>query len=308
MLSALLNRASRSRAARRAVESFPLTRRVVSRFVAGEEAGHAVAVARALSAAGMAVTIDRLGEDVADEAGANGTAAAYRELLKALAAAGVSDGADVSLKLSSVGQALPGNGPEVAAGLARQVCRDAAEAGATVSLDMEGHRTVDATLATAAGLRAEFPAVASVLQASLRRTQADIAALAGTGARVRLVKGAYREPAAVAYQRKADVDRAYAAGVRALMSSSCYPQVATHDPAMIALAVEAAAASGRGPRAWELQMLYGIRADLQRELRAAGHQVRVYVPFGRDWYPYFMRRLAERPANVAFFARALLRP
>jgi proline dehydrogenase len=306
MLSALLNRASRSHAARRAVESLPPTRRVVDRFVAGEVAGQAVAVVSRLSAAGLSVTVDVLGEDVGDSAGAERTAAGYRELLDALAAAGVSEGADVSLKLTAVGQALPGDGPAVATRLARQVCGQAAGAGVTVSLDMEDHRTVDSTLAIAGELRQEFPRVASVLQANLRRTQADIAALAGTKTRIRLVKGAYKEPAAVAFQRKSEVDSSYAAGIRALMESSCYPQIATHDPAMISLAVETAAAAGRGPGDWELQMLYGIRGDLQRELRAAGHQVRVYVPYGRDWYAYFMRRLAERPANVAFFARALV--
>jgi proline dehydrogenase len=304
VLGALLNRASRSRAARRAVVSLPLTRRVTERFVAGEDTSQAVAVVRTLTAAGLAVTVDVLGEDVADNAGAIRTAAGYRELLDALAAAGVSVGADVSLKLSAVGQALPGNGPDTATRLTRQICCDAAGAGATVSLDMEDHRTVDSTLATAGELRQEFPAVASVLQANLRRTQTDIAALASTKTRVRLVKGAYKEPAAVSFHRKSDVDRAYAAGIRALMNSSCYPQIATHDPAMIGLAIETAASSGRSPGDWELQMLYGIRTDLQRELHAAGHRVRVYVPFGRDWYAYFMRRLAERPANVAFFARA----
>jgi proline dehydrogenase len=306
MLGALLNHASRSRGARRAVEFLPPTRRVVDRFVAGEDAGQAISVVRRLAAAGMAVTVDVLGEDVADNAGASRTVDDYRQLLDALAAAGVSEGADVSLKLTAVGQALPGAGHETATRLAGQICGHAATAGVTVSLDMEDHRTVDSTLAIAGELRKEFPSVASVLQANLRRTQADIATLVGTETRVRLVKGAYKEPTTVAFQRKSEVDTSYAAGIRALMDSSCYPQIATHDPAMISLAVETAAASGRDPGDWELQMLYGIRGDLQRELRAAGHRVRVYVPFGRDWYAYFMRRLAERPANVAFFARALV--
>jgi proline dehydrogenase len=308
LLSASLNRASRSHGARRAVESLPPTRRVVDRFVAGEDAGQAVAVVRKLTAAGLAVTVDVLGEGIADQAGAERAAAAYRQLLAALAEAGVSEGADVSLKLTAVGQALGPDGPATATRLARQVCEQAAGAGVTVSLDMEDHGTTSSTLAIAGELRKEFPSVASVLQANLRRTGADIAALAGTKTRIRLVKGAYKEPATVAFQRKSEVDSAYAAHIGALMDSSCYPQVATHDPAMIDLAVKTAAAAGRGPGDWELQMLYGIRGDLQRELRSAGHQVRVYVPFGRDWYAYFMRRLAERPANVAFFARALVRP
>jgi proline dehydrogenase len=308
VLSSLLNRASRSHRARRAVEALPVTRRVVDRFVAGEGPGEAVAVVRRLTAAGLTVTVDVLGEHVVDETGARRATVAYLGLLGALAAADVSEGADVSLKPSAFGLAFPGNGQEVATRLAREICGAAAAVGVTVSLDMEGHNTVGSSLSIAGELRKEFPGVASVLQANLRRTEGDIAALAGAKARVRLVKGAYKEPAKVAFQRKSEVDRAYAAGVRALMGSSCFPQIATHDPRMISLAVEAAAASGRGPGDWELQMLYGIRADLQRELRAAGYQVRVYVPFGQDWYAYFMRRLAERPANVAFLARALVRP
>lgn len=307
MLRALLNCAARSPGARRAVEVLPLTRRVVDRFVAGERVDEAVAVARGLADAGLAVTVDLLGEDVADEAGARRTAVAYVQLLDALAADGAGKGADVSLKLSALGQALPRRGPAMATQLAREICGAARDVGVTVSLDMEDHRTVSSSLAIARDLRKEFPWVASVLQANLRRTESDIAALAGSGARIRLVKGAYKEPAAVAFRRKAEVDAAYAASVRALMASSCHPQVATHDPRMITVAVEAARASGRSPDDWELQMLYGVRTDLQRELRAAGHRMRIYVPFGRDWYAYFMRRLAERPANVAFFARALIR-
>jgi proline dehydrogenase len=307
MLSALLNHASRSNGVRRAVETLPLTRKVVDRFVAGARADEVVAVARRLAEAGLAVTVDLLGEDVADEAGARRTAVAYVQLLHALGAGRAGEGPDVSLKLTAVGQTLPQNGHEVAIRYAREICGAARDVGVTVSLDMEDHRTVDSSLAIAENLRKEFPWVASVLQANLRRTESDIAALAGTKARIRLVKGAYKEPATVALQRKSEVDDAYAASVRALMASSCHPQVATHDPRMIAVAVEAARASGRSLGDWELQMLYGVRTDLQRELRAAGHRIRIYVPFGQDWYAYFMRRLAERPANVAFFARALIR-
>jgi proline dehydrogenase len=305
MLSALLNAASRSHRARRVVETLPPTRRVIERFVAGGSNDEAVAVVRRLTEAGLAATVDVLGEGVTDEVGACRTAAAYRELLDTLAAVGISEGTDVSLKLTAVGQALPRNGHEIAAKLTREICAAATAVGVTVSLDMEDHTTVGSTLAIAGELRQEFPAVASVLQANLRRTKNDIAALAGAKARIRLVKGAYKEPATVAFQRKAQVDAAYAAEIRALMESSCYPQIATHDPRMISLAIETAEVCGRGRNDWEVQMLYGIRTDLQRKLRADGHRVRVYVPFGHDWYAYFMRRLAERPANVAFFARAL---
>jgi proline dehydrogenase len=170
---------------------------------------------------------------------------------------------------------------------------------------MEDHTTVDSTLAIGNELRAEFPLTANVLQANLRRTHDDIGALSRSGARVRLVKGAYREPKELAHQRKSDVDRAYKSGIRLLMDSSCYPMIATHDPAMIRAAEELAGRFNRSSSDWEVQMLFGIGSGLRRELIKAGRRVRVYVPFGEDWYGYFMRRLAERPANVAFFLRAL---
>lgn len=307
MLSSTLNRASRSARARRAVEGLPVTRRVVDRFVAGEHVPDAVAAAQQLRDGGRSVTIDVLGEDVADVAGARATRDAYLNLLFALHEAGSADGSDVSVKLSALGQALPGSGADLATVHARQICTAAAAVGCTVTLDMEDHTTVDATLATGAALRGEFPQIGNVLQSSLERTPGDIAALSTSGARIRLVKGAYREPASVAHQRKSEVDRAYLADIDALMRSGCYPMIATHDPRMIARAAAAARECGRTPEGWELQMLYGIRTDLQERAVAAGQQMRVYVPFGADWYGYFMRRLAERPANVAFFLRAMSR-
>jgi proline dehydrogenase len=232
---------------------------------------------------------------------------AYLTLLAALRDAGSARGADVSVKLSALGQALPGSGADVATVHAREICAAAAAVGCTVTLDMEDHTTVDATLATGAALREEFPETGNVLQSNLRRTPGDIAALSASGARIRLVKGAYREPASVAHQRKSEVDRAYLADIDALMRSGCYPMIATHDPRMMARAADAARACERTPEGWELQMLYGIRTDLQERAVATGQQLRVYLPFGTDWYGYFMRRLAERPANVAFFLRALSR-
>lgn len=304
MLSQTLNRASRSTRARRAVESFPVTRKVVDRFVPGETTADAVEASAALVATGRRVTIDVLGEDVLDLGGARATRDAYRTLLVALAEAGCADGADVSLKLSALGQALP-DGTTIATDHAAEICDAAAGLGCTVTLDMEDHTTVDSTLAIGAGLRASYPWIGNVLQTNLRRTPGDIAALDGTGARIRLVKGAYREPASVALQRKADVDRAYEAAIDALMSSDCHPMIATHDPAMLDRAVAQARATGRGDDRWEAQMLYGVRPDLEQRMVDDGHTMRVYLPFGSDWYGYFMRRLAERPANVAFFLRAL---
>ncbi|WP_408898867.1 proline dehydrogenase family protein [Nocardioides sp. R1-1] len=303
-LSATLNRASRSARTRRAVESFPLTRKVVDRFVPGETTADAVAATRRLVAAGRSVTIDVLGEDVLDLAGARAMRDAYLALLSALAEAGCAADADVSLKLSAMGQALDGGTP-VATDHAAEIADAAAALGCTVTLDMEDHTTVDSTLAIGAALRATYPFVGNVLQTNLRRTPGDIADLDGTGARIRLVKGAYREPASVALQRKAEVDHAYERAIDALMASDCYPMIATHDPAMLDRAVAQAAVAGRGPDRWEAQMLYGVRTDLEQRMVDDGHRMRVYVPFGTDWYGYFMRRLAERPANVAFFLRAL---
>ncbi len=303
-LSTVLNRASRSARTRRAVESFPLTRRVVDRFVAGETTADALAATGRLVAAGRRVTLDVLGEDVHDLAGALQTRDAYLDLLEALARAGHAAGADLSLKLSALGQALP-DGAAIATDHAAQVCMAAAAHGCTVTLDMEDHSTVDSTLAIGAELRADHPWVGNVLQTNLRRTPGDIAALARAGVRIRLVKGAYREPVSVAWPGKADVDRAYAEAIEALMAADCYPMIATHDEALVEHALRAAAHAGRGDADWEAQLLHGVRPALEQRLLDTGHQVRVYVPFGTDWYGYFMRRLAERPANVAFFLRAL---
>jgi len=304
MLSATLNRASRSTRVRRAVESIPLTRSVVDRFVPGETTADAVAATGRLVAAGRAVTLDVLGEDVRDLGGARAMRDAYLALLAALEDAGVAAGADVSLKLSAMGQALAG-GTTIATEHAAEICAAATAVGCTVTLDMEDHTTVDSTLAIGAQLRGTYPLVGNVLQTNLLRTPGDLAALAGSGARIRLVKGAYREPASVAHTRKADVDRAYELAIDALMASACYPMIATHDPAMLDRAVERAAAAGRDAQRWEVQMLYGVRPALEQRMVDAGHRMRVYIPFGTDWYGYFMRRLAERPANVAFFLRAL---
>lgn len=304
MLSQTLTRASRSPRARRAVESLPLTRRVVDRFVPGESTEDAVDAVAALTASGRLVTVDVLGEDVTDPAGARATRDAYLALLAALAEGGLAEGAEVSLKLSALGQALP-DGAAPSLEHARTICSAAASAGATVTLDMEDHTTTDATLEAGRALRADFAWVGNVLQTNLRRTPGDVADLAAAGARVRLVKGAYREPASVAHQRKAEGDRAYLDATTALMRGRGYPMIATHDERMLDHAARAAREAGRGADQWETQMLYGVRTDLQERTVEADGRMRVYLPYGTDWYGYFMRRLAERPANVAFFLRAL---
>jgi proline dehydrogenase len=306
VLSSFLLKASRSPVVRRAVVGFPVTRRVVDRFVAGERVESAVRAVRALRADGLTATLDHLGEDTRDAAQATTIRDAYIDLLDVLHRNGLADAAEVSVKLSALGQALPDVGEKLALENARAICEAAEAAGTTVTLDMENHATVDSTLRIIGELRLDYPWVGAVLQSMLRRTPDDCGDLAYPGSRVRLVKGAYAEPAEVAHARKPDVDAAYVQCAEILLSGGGYPMIASHDPRMIEAAARAAKAAGRAPGEYEFQMLYGIRTDAQRELARAGERVRVYVPFGTDWYGYIMRRLAERPANVAFFLRALI--
>ncbi|GAA1594749.1 MULTISPECIES: proline dehydrogenase family protein [Kribbella] len=304
MLGTALLAASRNRRVRTVVTKSPLTRRVVTRFIAGDDVTAAVGITRRLTSGGFDVTLDHLGEDTFDRGQAEATRDAYLTLIKVLADQGLSTGAEASLKLSAMGQALPG-GASLAADNAAAICAAAAGAGMTVTLDMEDHTTVDSTLGILAGLRKEHPWVGVAVQAMLYRTEADCRDLATTGSRVRLVKGAYAEPKSVAYPAKADVDRAYVRCLDILMSGLGHPMVATHDPRMIAIAQRLAVQRGKSPEDFEFQMLYGIRTGVQEQLRAQGNRMRIYVPYGDDWYGYFMRRLAERPANVAFLLRAL---
>jgi proline dehydrogenase len=305
MQKALLAASSRP-GLRRAVTGNPATRRVVDRFVAGESLDDALAAVRALAADGVLVTLDHLGEDITTRAEAEHSRDAYVALLAGLAPLGLGPGAEVSVKLSAFGQSLPDGGQDLALELVRPVVEAASAMGSTVTLDMEDHRTIDSTLAVLADLRKEHPGTGAVLQAMLFRTEEDAKALAVSGSRIRLVKGAYNEPSTVAHRRKKDVDAAYARCLEILMAGPGYPMVGSHDPALISLAHELAAQHSRAADSWEVQMLYGIRPEEQRRLAAAGTRVRAYVPYGVDWYAYFMRRLAERPANVRFFLRSLV--
>lgn len=294
--------ASRRQSIRKVVEHAPLSRGVVHRFVAGEHVDDALRVTRELADAGLTVSLDRLGEDTLDAGQAATTTAAYEALLGALADAGLAGVAEVSLKLSAVGQALD---DAMTLEHAQRICAAAAAAGTTVTIDMEDHTTTDRTLETVRKLRTDFPDVGAVVQAYLHRTESDCRDLAGTGSRVRLCKGAYAEPPAVAYQRKADVDASYRRCLDVLLTGDGYPMVATHDPRLIDDALQLVEAVGRSADSYELQMLHGVRPDEQRRLVGEGHRMRVYVPYGTEWYGYLMRRLAERPANVAFFLRAV---
>jgi proline dehydrogenase len=268
-------------------------------------------VAAALTGAGLTVTLDHLGEDTTERSQADAVATAYLELLRQLEAAGLTERmalltarTEVSVKLSAVGQALPGDGEKIALEHARTICAEARRVGATVTLDMEDHTTTDSTLEILRQLRLDFPDTGGVLQAYLHRTADDCRAFAYPGSRIRLCKGAYQEPPTVAYQKRQEVDLSYVRCVNILLAGGGYPMFATHDPNLIGIA--GARAEELGVTAFEFQMLYGIRPDEQRRLAADGHTVRVYVPYGGEWYGYLMRRLAERPANLAFFGRALL--
>jgi proline dehydrogenase len=299
MLRSTLLTAARSPQVRAIVESGPFDP-LVSRFVAGSSDDDAVAVARALTVDRL-VTLDHLGEDTSDRDQADAIVAAYARILARLGDEGLAQRVEVSVKLSALGQSLPADADKIVLDGARRICAAAAAVGTTVTVDMEDHTTTDRTLETVRQLRADHPWVGAVVQAQLRRTEADCRDLAGPGSRVRLCKGAYDEPASVAFRERADVDAAYARCLGILMRGEGLPMVATHDPRLIDLARRLGT-----ERSYELQMLHGVRPAAQQALAADGETVRVYLPYGTEWFGYFMRRLAERPANLAFFARSLL--
>ncbi|MEU7179588.1 proline dehydrogenase family protein [Streptomyces celluloflavus] len=304
MLGPVLLAAARSDSIRRVVASAPVTRPVVDRFIAGERLDESMAAVRSLAARGMEVTLDHLGEDITDPAEALRNRDAYLQLAEALKEQRLGARAEMSVKLSAFGQALSG-GHELALKNVTPVVEAAAEAGTTVTLDMEDHTTADSTLAILAELRTRFPQTGAVVQSYLFRTEDDCHTLAGEGSRVRLVKGAYKEPATVAFQDKREVDKAYVRCLKILMAGKGYPMIGSHDPRMVAIGQELAHRYGRKPAEFEFQMLYGIREAEQERLVTEGHRMRVYIPYGTDWYGYFMRRLAERPANLGFFLRSL---
>jgi proline dehydrogenase len=302
--------AARSGRMERTVTRSRLTHRLVTRFVPGAEEAAALGAVEALVDSGRFISVDYLGEDITHAGEAERTVQAYLSLLAAYGRLGVEtvDGArplEVSIKLSALGQSLPG-GAELALLNARTICAAAEQVGAWVNVDAEDHTTTDSTLRIVRELRREFPTVATVLQAYLHRTEQDCRDLAGAGSRIRLCKGAYKEPSEVAYQAKQDVDASYLRCLKILMDGQGYPMVASHDPQMVSAAQAFAREAGRGSDDFEIQMLYGIRDAEQTALVAGGVHVRTYIPFGKDWYGYFMRRLAERPANLVFFLRSLI--
>jgi proline dehydrogenase len=296
---------SRSTKIRHVVETAPISRHVVARFVAGTSATEAVAACRHLVDSGRLASLDRLGEDTVERSQAEATRDAYLTMLKLLADDGLTPAAEVSVKLSAVGQSLPGDGERIALDNALAICEAARNAGTTVTLDMEDHTTTDSTLSTLRELRLDFPDTGAVVQAYLQRTEADCRDLAYAGSRVRLCKGAYKEPASVAFQGKDDVDRSFVRCLKVLMAGDGYPMVASHDPRLVAITGDLVRRNGRAQGSYEYQMLYGIRPLEQARLAAAGEKMRVYVPYGDEWYGYLVRRMAERPANLVFFLRSL---
>jgi proline dehydrogenase len=298
--------ASRSSRVKNLVSTMPVSSGIVARYVPGETTESATLAARQLVDDGLLATLDYLGEDTLDRAQAEQTMFAYVELLQALGRSGLAHGAEVSVKLSAVGQALPGDGEKIALDNARTICQAARNAGTTVTLDMEDHTTTDSTLEVLRNLRQDFPETGAVVQAYLHRTEADCHDLAYEGSRVRLCKGAYREPESVAFSDKHEVNKSYVRCLKVLMARRGYPMVASHDPALIDIAGALAARHDRQKGSYEFQMLYGIRPDEQRRLAGQGEKMRVYVPYGSEWYGYLMRRLAERPSNVTFFLHSLV--
>ena len=305
MLRRALLQASRSHKIKNLVTTAPVTHGVVERFIAGETSNEVVAVTRRLVGAGLLVSIDYLGEDTIDRSHADAVVVAYLDLLTRLREAGLSSSAEVSMKLTALGLQLR-DGPQLALENAELICRAARMADTRVTLDMEDHTTTDSTLEILHTLRKEYPDTGAVLQAYLYRTEDDCRDLAVAGSRVRLCKGAYAEPESVAFQDRQEIDRCYVRCMRILMAGSGFPMLATHDPTLIDIGLKLASDHGRGPGDFEFQMLYGIRPTEQRRLAQLGHAVRVYVPYGTDWYGYLVRRLAERPANLRFFARSLI--
>ncbi len=280
--------------------AMPLVRRMPYRFVAGTKLDQAMRAVRALNAEGMGATLDVLGESVTDRASADRAAAAYVETLDRIAAEGLD--ANVSIKLTQMGLDL---GVDVCLAVLQPVVDAGRRHGIFIRIDMEGSAYVDRTLEVVWRLRAAGADAGPVIQSYLHRAPGDVERLAAERVRTRVCKGAYSEPPEVALQERAAISDAMVALCERLLEADAYPGVATHDAEVIDRVAAAARERGIAPDRYEFQMLYGIRRDLQRRLVADGHRLRVYVPYGTEWYPYFMRRLAERPANVLFVLRGL---
>lgn len=305
MLRALFIALSESGALRAIAERSRAGRRMSSRFVAGMTVDAAIAATRAVNGLGMSVTLDNLGENTTNPEEATRSAALYHELLDAIASDGLD--ANISLKLTHMGIDVDA---KLAFDIVDGLVAHAARLGSFVRVDMEGSPYTQRTLELVHGLHEQQQnrgRVGAVIQAYMKRSAADVERLCREGIRVRLCKGAYKEPAEIAFQAKSDVDTNFVKLTKSLLESGIYHGIATHDEAMIDATIQFVHERGIAPDTFEFQMLYGIRRDLQERLVRDGWRVRVYVPFGTEWYPYFMRRLAERPANVLFVVKNILR-
>ena len=272
------------------------------RFVAGEELAEAISAARVCNDQGMLVSLDYLGENVLTAADAQRARDAYLEVFDRIAAEKLN--ANVSCKLTQLGLDLS---PEFSEGQALSIVERAASYDNFLRVDMEGSAYTERTLEVVKKVRQRSPAIGTVIQAYLYRSEQDVQDLLAIGCRIRLCKGAYSEPPQVAFPKKEDVDANYIKLVRLLLTSGFYHGIATHDPRMIGATIRIAAESKVAKDDFEFQMLYGVRTDLQRQLVRDGYRLRIYIPYGRDWFPYFMRRLAERPANLGFLVRNFFR-
>lgn len=302
MLRSTLLKLSESQGFARWVTTNSSTRRMSHRFVAGESLNEALQAARACNDAGMFATLDYLGENVASTADAQKARDAYLEVFEAIATQKLN--ANVSCKLTQLGLDVS---VEFCEGLALSIAERAAAYDNFLRVDMESSVYTQRTVELVKRVRAQTPAIGTVIQSYLYRSEADVHDLLSYGCRIRLCKGAYKETADVAFPRKADVDANYVRLMRLLLPSGFYHGIATHDPNMIAQTIRCAAEKQISKDDFEFQMLYGVRTDLQRRLVRDGYRVRIYIPYGRDWFPYFMRRLAERPANLGFFLRNFFR-
>lgn len=279
----------------------PVSRRVARRFVAGDNLDDAVAAARAINQARQTASLDMLGENVTDEASARRSAENYLAIFDRIAQERLE--ANVSLKLTQLGLDL---GTELCEELVGKIVTHAARYSNFVRVDMEGSPYTERTIGVVKRVRAQHENVGTVMQAYLYRTEQDVRELLEIGCRIRLCKGAYNEPPSVAFPQKSEVDANYVKLMKILLPSGIYHGIATHDPAMLQATKEFAREKKIDRGQFEFQMLYGIRTDLQKQLVREGYRLRIYIPYGTDWFPYFMRRLAERPANLTFFLRSLV--
>ena len=302
MLRSILLKLSESKGFAQWVTRNATTRRMSHRFVAGETLEEALEAVRACNEQGMLATLDYLGENVNTTADAQKARDAYLEIFERIAQEKLN--ANVSCKLTQLGLDFSS---EFCQGLVLSIAERAASYDSFLRIDMEGSAYTERTIELVRRVRAQTPAVGTVIQSYLYRSESDINQLLAVGCRIRLCKGAYKEPVDVAYPRKTDADANYVRLMRMLLPSGFYHGIATHDPRMIAQTIRWAAEKQISKDDFEFQMLYGIRKDLQRHLVRDGYRLRIYIPYGQDWFPYVMRRLAERPANLMFFVRNFLR-